>query len=267
VENIPWEARFPAFATCRIEHYIGLKQESGRVSDRMISIEGQFHTAGWIPIIYSSIEGAQKYRTMATTFLRYTPTVQEAAEYMIGRLKVVVRERQGIHMAAWYDGDLSVSSWFRLSRHVGRGDFMVDKHGWQKVDDAWMRSLVREAVESVFSSPDLNSRSVSQEIGFYVATDESSPQVIDYFHTLGGILFEDLIDASFERRFGHLVVYDDWVGLVGASHFYGAMTSSFTSGIVNMRVAMDQKNNLKGDSNHASFAYLIKEGGPIPTAE
>ncbi|KAG0244247.1 hypothetical protein BGX31_009527 [Mortierella sp. GBA43] len=267
-KNAPWEARFPAFATCRIEHYVGLKQELGQVTAPILSIEGQFHTAGWIPIIYSSIQNAQKHRIMATSFLRYSPAVYEAAKYLMERLESMLRAGRNMDVNK-NNGDVLPSSWFLLSMHVRRGDFIDDKHGWQKFDDAWMGSLIKEAVESVFS-PDHNSTSASHGPRFYIATDESSPEVIDYFHSVGALLFEDLIDEWFEERFRHLVVYDDWIGLVEqlicaqAKQFYGTMTSSFTSGIVNMRLSMDQKEDTHG---HRGFAYFIKNDGPLLTTE
>ncbi|KAF9113095.1 hypothetical protein BGX27_002251 [Mortierella sp. AM989] len=271
VNKIPWEARFPAFATCRIENYVGIKQELDDFHEQIISIEGQFHTTGWIPIIYSSLENANKYRTIATTFLQYAPAVHEAADYLMKRLKDMVLARHSQHLTSSnnpHEGKPD-SSWLLLSMHVRRGDFITDKYGWQEFSDTWMKSLVKNAVDTVFSpEPSISSR-LPPNIGFYMATDESSPWVIDYFHSLGAILFEDLTDGPFEKRFAQLIVYDDWIGLVEqlicakAKRFYGTMTSSFTSGIVNMRLGMDQSQD--DGPSQTNFEYLIKEGGPVLT--
>ncbi|KAF9437190.1 hypothetical protein BGZ76_001649 [Entomortierella beljakovae] len=257
-KEIPWEARFPAFATCRIENYVGIKQELSLVTETILSIEGQFHTTGWIPIIYSSIENAHKYRDIATTYLKYSPTVYEAAEYLMRNLGNRVLPVQSGDEPI--ESDLLGSSWLPLSMHVRRGDFVTDEYGWQEFSDSWMKTLVKDAVDATFK---LESPSNSPLLPryFYMATDELSPSVIDYFHSLGAILFEDLIDDQFEERFNHLIVYDDWIGLVEqiicakAKSFYGTMTSSFTSGIINMR--FNQENS--------GYSYLIKAGGPILT--
>ncbi|KAF9137439.1 hypothetical protein BGX30_010247 [Mortierella sp. GBA39] len=279
VDQIPWESRFPGFATCRIQNYVGLAQELGEIDADVLVVEGQFHTAGWIPMAHSSLENAQKNRRMALTYLRYSPVVHEAADYLMERLKDRILRRGGGGNAE--KGD---DSWLRLSMHVRRGDFVLLKHGWQNFDDGWMGFLVKDAVESVFGpfDPSLNLSSlipgpVSEEdeetaddssqdnnnnnnnndqpfsrpqpspikipkFGFYMSTDETSSQILDYFQSLGAILFEDLLDPYFESRFGHLIVFDDWIGLVEqlicarAAMFVGTMSSSFTSGILNLRL-------------------------------
>ncbi|KAG0099661.1 hypothetical protein BGZ93_006646 [Podila epicladia] len=259
VNQVPWEARFPSFATCRIEHYVGLKQELGDLDARIVSVEGQFHTAGWIPLIYSDLESALRYRSMAVSHLRYTPAVEEAAEYLLQQLRgrldpsSLPAPQQGSFL-----GNQGAESWFPLSMHIRRGDFVTDQYGWQEFDEAWMEELVNNAISTVFSPlKDEHPRI------FYLATDESSPTTLDYFHSVGAILFEDLIDDTFEIRFGHLIVYDDWIGLVEqlicarARTFYGTMTSSFTSGIVTLRV------ELYGLDKEGDFKYLIKVGGPV----
>ncbi|KAF9964527.1 hypothetical protein BGZ70_006343, partial [Mortierella alpina] len=257
VEQIPWEARFPAFATCRIKNYVGLKQELGSVQEQMLSIEGQFHTTGWMPLAFSSLENAQTYRSMAITFLRYSPAVYEAAEYLTARLEETIRMRQGLKRRTT-DNNTASSPRLLLSMHVRRGDFVTDGYGWQDHGEAWLKTVVKDAAEEVLGP-------LSKTRGFYLATDESSPRLLDYFHSLGAILFEDLIDAKFEQRFANLLAVDDWIGLVEqvicaqAKMFYGTMTSSFTSGIINMRL------NLEGgqhDGGEPNFRYLIKPGGP-----
>ncbi|KAF9560163.1 hypothetical protein EC968_006271 [Mortierella alpina] len=257
VEKTPWEARFPAFATCRIENYMGLKQEIGSFEERMLSIEGQFHTTGWIPLAFSSLENAQSYRAMAITSLRYSPAVYKAAEYLTAVLEETIRMRQGLEQTT--PSTLAADSSLRLlSMHVRRGDFVTDGYGWQDHGEGWLKTVVKDAAEEVLGP-------LSKSSGFYLATDESSPELLDYFHSLGAILFEDLIDARFEHNFAHLLAIDDWIGLVEqvicaqAKMFYGTMTSSFTSGIINMRLDLERDQH-HGESN---FRYLIKPGGPI----
>ncbi|ORZ05959.1 hypothetical protein BCR41DRAFT_361479 [Lobosporangium transversale] len=254
-DQIPWEARFPGFATCRIENYVDLHEELGFVSARILSIEGQFHTTGWIPIIYSSIEGAERHRTIATTFLRFAPVVFEAADYLWRRLKDMLQKR-------YFKADLSLghsdpsddSNWLLLSMHVRRGDFITDKHGWQEFDTEWMISCVKDAVESVFT--DVTDENINKSIDeasrlFYMATDEVSPQIIESFRSLGAVFVKDLMDGYFMERFGHLVVFEDWLGLVEqlicarATRFYGTMSSSFTGGIVNLRFAQDYQSRIR----------------------
>ncbi|KAF9949748.1 hypothetical protein BGZ72_008512 [Mortierella alpina] len=256
-DQIPWEARFPAFATCRIENYVGLKQELGSLQERILSIEGQFHTTGWMPLAYSSLENAQTYRSMAISFLRYTPTVYEAADYLSAILVDTIRLRHRLKRTAT-SGGVPGSPLLLLSMHVRRGDFVTDGYGWQDHGEAWLKTVVKDATEDVLGP-------LSKTHGFYLATDESSPRLLDYFHSLGAILFEDLIDAEFERRFSHLLAVDDWIGLVEqvicarAKVFYGTMTSSFTSGIINMR--LDLEGDRQDDENNSR--YLIKPGGPL----
>ncbi|KAG0038036.1 hypothetical protein BGZ82_001279 [Podila clonocystis] len=258
VDHIPWEARFPSFATCRIENYVGLKQELGALNATIVSVEGQFHTAGWIPLIYSDLESALRYRSMAITHLRYTPAVEEAAEYLLEQLRRRLDPLSPPQQKRSFLSNQGAEPWFPLSMHVRRGDFVTDQYGWQEFDETWMKTLVNNAVSTVFSPLGDEPPRI-----FYVATDESSPTTLDYFHSAGAILFEDLIDDAFETRFGHLIVYDDWIGLVEqlicarARKFYGTMTSSFTSGIVNLRVVQYELDK-EGD-----FEYLIKVGGPV----
>ncbi|KAG0197602.1 hypothetical protein BGX28_008886 [Mortierella sp. GBA30] len=273
VDQIPWEARFPAFATCSIENYVGLKQELNIRDARILSIEGQFHTTGWMPLVYSSLESAQAYRSMALSFLQYTPAVYEAAEYLSSKLKTIIQSRQGamVDIASMdQSNDIDKdndSTWLQLSMHVRRGDFVTDRHGWQEFDEQWMRSVVKEAVEMVFGSNPLSTdKQEEPRIGFYMATDESSPEVLDYFSSLGAVLFEDLIDQTFEDRFDYLIAFDDWIGLVEqvictrAKSFYGTMSSSFTSGIVNMRLGLGSQQHTPGSTKSE---YLIKPGGPV----
>ncbi|KAG0065511.1 hypothetical protein BGZ90_001755 [Linnemannia elongata] len=315
-DQIPWQSRFPGFATCRIQNYVGLAKELGQIDADVLVVEGQFHTAGWIPMAHSSLETAKKHRRMALTYLRYSPVVHEAADYLIERLKARILRRGG-------NGNVEKGGdfWLRLSMHVRRGDFVSQKHGWQNFDDGWMGSLVKDAVESVFGplDPSLNlsnpipgtvseedegsaedssqdnndnnnndnnnngqtsSRSQPSPInipdfGFYMSTDETSPQILNYFQSLGAILFEDLLDPYFESRFGHLIIYDDWIGLVEqwicarAAMFVGTMSSSFTSGILNLRLdpeAVDEEGGER-DSGRKTFEYLYRKGGPVLTPE
>ncbi|KAG0263234.1 hypothetical protein BG011_009069, partial [Mortierella polycephala] len=265
MEQLPWEARFPSFATCRIENYVGLKQELEPAQARILSIEGQFHTTGWVPMVYSSLESAQEYRSMAISFLRYAPSVEEAADILIGKLRTMINTRL---MGRNPSGDQLDSSWLLLSMHVRRGDFVTDGHGWQEFDGGWMRSIVKDAVEEVLPSQSGPDQQITPTVSFYMATDETSSEVLNYFHLLGAILFEDLIDQSFEERFGHLIVYDDWVGLVEqqicarAKMFYGTMSSSFTSGIMNMRLAMRETHGQTpggASVKKYDYAYLLKK--------
>ncbi|KAG0295566.1 hypothetical protein BGZ97_004799, partial [Linnemannia gamsii] len=253
VDQIPWESRFPGFATCHITNYVDLTQQLGPIDADVLVVEGQFHTTGWIPLAYSSLENAQKHRRMALSYLKYSPAVHEAAEYLMGKLKARIQQRGGGGGGGGGDGSPEEGdySWLRLSMHVRRGDFVSEKHGWQNFDDGWMGSLVKEAVESVFGplDPSLNISTPTPaplyvtddttdnpshsdannannippppqtpikipKFGFYMSTDETSPVVLDYFQSLGAILFEDLLDPTFESRFGNLIVFDDWIGLV-----------------------------------------------------
>lgn len=301
-DQIPWESRFPGFATCHITNYVGLVQQLGQFDADVLVVEGQFHTAGWIPLAYSSLENAQKHQRMVLTYLRYSPVVHEAADYLMRKLKFLIQRRSGGGGNSPEKGDYS---WLRLSMHVRRGDFVSEKHGWQNYDDSWMSSLVKDAVESVFgpldpslniSTPILAPESVSDDtagdfshdnnnnsrppppqssvkipkFGFYMSTDETSSTVLDYFQSLGAILFEDLLDPTFESRFGHLIVFDDWIGLIEqlicarAGMFVGTMSSSFSSGILNLRLE-DEGVDREGD--RMKFGYLYRKGGPVLTPE
>ncbi|KAG0290041.1 hypothetical protein BGZ96_006478 [Linnemannia gamsii] len=304
-DQIPWESRFPGFATCHITNYVGLAQQLGQVDADVLVVEGQFHTTGWIPLAYSSLENARRHQRMALTYLRYSPAVHEAADYLMGKLKSRIQRRSGDGFSGGDSPEKGDYSWLRLSMHVRRGDFVSEKHGWQNYDDSWMSSLVKDAVESVFgpldsslniSNPTPALISVSEDttgdvshdsnndsrpppsqssikipkFGFYMSTDETSPAVLDYFQSLGAILFEDLLDPTFESRFGHLIIFDDWIGLVEqlicarAEMFVGTMSSSFSSGILNLRLE-DEGVDREGDSR--KFAYLYRKGGPVLTPE
>jgi hypothetical protein len=243
---------------------------------------------------------------MALSYLKYSPAVHEAAEYLMGKLKARIQQRGG---GGGGDGSPEEGdySWLRLSMHVRRGDFVSEKHGWQNFDDGWMGSLVKEAVESVFGplDPSLNISTPTPaplyvtddttdnpshsdannannippppqtpikipKFGFYMSTDETSPVVLDYFQSLGAILFEDLLDPTFESRFGNLIVFDDWIGLVEqlicarAGMFVGTMSSSFSSGILNLRL---EDEGVDGEGEGRKFGYLYRKGGPILTPE
>lgn len=109
-----------------------------------------------------------------------------------------------------------------------------------------------------------------------MSIDETSSQILDYFQSLGAILFEDLLDPYFESRFGHLIVFDDWIGLVEqlicarAALFVGTMSSSFTSGILNLRLnpeALDGEEGGESGNRRKRFGYLYKKGGPVLTPE
>ncbi|KAF9165172.1 hypothetical protein DFQ26_000513 [Actinomortierella ambigua] len=105
-DDIPGEARFPGFATCKITNYVGLRQELGFSSSsssssssspsshsssvedrRVLAIEGQFHVTGWIPLAFGSRDDAERYRTLAVRGLKYAPVVYEAAAYLRERLR------------------------------------------------------------------------------------------------------------------------------------------------------------------------------------
>ncbi|KAG0347344.1 hypothetical protein BG004_007934 [Podila humilis] len=242
-EDIPWEARFPAFATCKIENYVGLKQVLGREDEvQVLSIEGQFHTAGWIPLAYKDRENALAYRAKAMKQLKYTPAVHEAAEYLLEKL----RRQMMMDVAGGING-------IGLGIGVGVG-----------------RSRDSQRPLSETSSLD-EEQQVEEE-----ATDESLPETLAYFRGLGAVLFEDLVDDEFKERFKYLIVYEDWIGLVEqvicarARKFFGTMTSSFTSGIVNMRMSESGESAGSQGAEHAgepllfdNFEYLIRAGGPL----
>ncbi|KAF9426978.1 hypothetical protein BGZ94_005702 [Podila epigama] len=272
MSQLPWEARFPAFATCLIQNYVGLKQELGSLDSTIVSVEGQFHTAGWMPLVYSEKKSALRYRSMAVNHLRYTPAVEEAAEYLLQKLRNKMDPSQPSTTHGLLDGQ-GAEPWFPLSMHIRRGDFVTDKYGWQKFDQEWMMSLVKSAVESSSTaattepgsqdSDDAKDKMENPGTLFYLATDESNSETLDALQALGAVLFEDLIDDTFEVRFGHLVVYDDWIGLVEqlictrAQRFLGTMTSSLTSGIINLRV--ERYGLDKSDDS----GYLLQVGGPL----
>ncbi|KAI9242146.1 MAG: hypothetical protein BYD32DRAFT_448136 [Podila humilis] len=223
VDQIPWEARFPSFAICRIENYVGLKQELDALDARILSVEA----------------------------------VEEAAEYILEKLRHRLDPSPALQPSS-YLKNRGAEPWFPLSMHIRRGDFVTEKYGWQEFDNDWMQTLVDNAISTVFFPLSNKSRKV-----FYLATDESSSTTLDYFRAMGAVMFEDLINDAFEARFGDLIVYDDWIGLVEqlicarSRKFYGTMTSSFTSGIVNLRVGK------YGLDREEDFGYLIKVGGPI----
>ncbi|KAF9582596.1 hypothetical protein BGW38_010996 [Lunasporangiospora selenospora] len=262
VEFIPWEARFPSFATCRIDHYVGIKQQLEPIQSRILSIDGQFHTTGWIPIAYSSLENAQRYRDIASSYLQSAPVVDRAIDHLFRNLHNMI---VGVN-----DNDIKINGdpapWLKLSMHVRRGDFLTSGMGWQDFHDSWMEALVKDAVENVFGK---DADGVELAKGrFYLATDEISAHTMNYFRSLGAIMFQDLVDDTFKDLFGHLSVFDDWIGVVEqhicarATRFIGTMSSSFTSGIVNIR--MKTGSSLERDLN---YGYLLKSGGPVLTKE
>ncbi|KAF9085640.1 hypothetical protein BGX29_001847 [Mortierella sp. GBA35] len=246
---------------------------------------------------------------MALTYLTYSPAVHEAADYLMAKLKSRIRRRQQQHQqrqGSEAGAGTAPPVMMLLTRLISLGSgcrYMCDEATLffsstaGKIDDSWMGSLVKEAVESVFGSvnsldisgqapsparaeaddpsqDNLNPASPSSipipKFGFYMSTDESSPQILDYFHSLGAILFEDLLEAAFESRFAHLIAFDDWIGLVEqlicarAQMFYGTMSSSFTSGILNPRLDPEVgEEQIPGEA----FGYLYRPGGPVLTAE
>ena len=78
---------------------------------------------------------------------------------------------------------------------------------------------------------------------FYIATDERSPQDLNYLSNNGAILLRDLLTASDRRAFGPSIWLTDVLGQVEQSflsrswYFYGSEKSSFTGGIINKRAA------------------------------
>ncbi|KAF9080714.1 hypothetical protein BGX23_001768 [Mortierella sp. AD031] len=209
---------------------------------------------------------------MALTYLTYSPAVHEAADYLMAKLKSRIRRRQQQHQQ-------------RQGSEAGAGTAPpLDGFACQAVESVFgsVNSLdisgqapsPARAEADDPSQDNLNPASPSSipipKFGFYMSTDESSPQILDYFHSLGAILFEDLLEAAFESRFAHLIAFDDWIGLVEqlicarAQMFYGTMSSSFTSGILNLRLDPEVgEEQVPGEA----FGYLYRPGGPVLTAE
>ncbi|KAG0242464.1 hypothetical protein BGW41_004032 [Actinomortierella wolfii] len=301
--RIPWEARFPAFATCKIVNYVGLSQELATVQERILGIEGQFHITGWIPFAFASRENAERYRELSVKSLKYAPVVHEAVAYLLTRLKEKMIGSDEVEVVEDYaaTSTTTVRKWFKLAMHVRRGDFVTEKYGWQDFGNAWMQARVKDAVrsagllhdegdeyqeqqpssfrdrnEEVDPLPGEAQQTVIHNIRhhshqnnsvfrptFFLATDEASPQMLAYFRSLGAVLIDDLLDDHFRSRYSHLIVFQDWMGLVEqllcseADKFVGTMSSSFSSGIINRRVV-----ELGMDHDQHS-GYLVQEGGPL----
>lgn len=78
---------------------------------------------------------------------------------------------------------------------------------------------------------------------FYIATDERSPEGLEYIRTHGAVLIQDLLFPEDRRLVGWPLLYTDVLALLEqsimahAAYFYAHAMSSVAGGVVNMRGA------------------------------
>jgi hypothetical protein len=162
----------------------------------------------------------------------------------------------GLRMSAINNG----RQW--MAAHLRRGDFITLGWAWgnsheghlarvkQHLDEG-RKLLHSEHRHAAYSIPGITPDTSIAQRGppaegdkFYVATDESDPEKLNYFSENGGIMFRDLVTLEDRHEFGWGILFSDIIGLVEqatlarASYFYGSAMSSFAGGVFNMRAVL-----------------------------
>ncbi|KIJ68468.1 hypothetical protein HYDPIDRAFT_179583 [Hydnomerulius pinastri MD-312] len=149
-----------------------------------------------------------------------------------------------------------------MSSHVRRGDFVSAGWAWGNSHEGHLERVKQHLEEGrkllqqerpyiMYSIPDvtpdtsLPHREPPQEGDrFFIATDESDPEKLQYFSNNGAIMFRELMTFEDRHEFGWGILFADIIGLVEqatlarASYFYGSAMSSFTGGVFNMRAVL-----------------------------
>ncbi|KAF8445925.1 hypothetical protein L210DRAFT_3392510 [Boletus edulis BED1] len=149
-----------------------------------------------------------------------------------------------------------------MASHIRRGDFVTAGWAWgnsheghlQRVKqhlDEGRNLLQSEHRHTAYSIPGIVPDTSIPRRGpplhgdkFFVATDESDPEKLNYFSENGALMFRDLVTFEDRHEFGWGILFSDIIGLVEqatlarASYFYGSAMSSFTGGVFNMRAVL-----------------------------
>jgi len=149
-----------------------------------------------------------------------------------------------------------------IASHIRRGDFVTVGWAWgnsheghlERVKhhlDEGRKLLQSEHRHTTYSIPGIIPDTLipqreppGEGDKFFIATDESNPEKLNYFSENGALMFNDLVTFEDRREFGWGILFSDIIGLVEqatlarASYFYGSAMSSFTGGVFNMRAVL-----------------------------
>ncbi|KAF8560342.1 hypothetical protein OG21DRAFT_55341 [Imleria badia] len=146
-----------------------------------------------------------------------------------------------------------------MASHIRRGDFVTVGWAWGNSHEGHLERVKQHLDEgrkllqsqhrhTAYSIPGITPDTSIPEREppvpgdkFFIATDESDPEKLEYFSENGALMFHDLVTFEDRHEFGWGILFSDIVGLVEqatlarASYFYGSAMSSFTGGVFNMR--------------------------------
>eukprot|EP00050_Salpingoeca_kvevrii_P016824 m.59012 g.59012 ORF g.59012 m.59012 type:complete len:524 (-) comp7189_c0_seq1:225-1796(-) len=242
-EELGCELAHGAFTTVSLEpgqRLRGFREEFADLDADVLEIRGTSHRIGRFPVAWSSRERYDAFlRPVWLATNTYHPEIRANARQLVTILN-----------------QLSPSGTF-VCVHLRRGDFV--SANW--LGAAKNLTLVAAIIDKIRDNP--------REL-FYIATDESSDDVLAPVLDLGVVRWNDLVAylGPDTRQPGALTAFGDYIGLIeqeicaSARRFVGSQCSSFTGGIFNIR------NLRSGDTRRDTVTSLHdaqtkKAAGPV----
>jgi hypothetical protein len=252
------------------EHYqspvsiVGLLQDWKEYNNvTFLHLDGDPHIFGRQPLRFSSESGKNYYEMCVLQYIRYSPEVFNAYNYVKNRLEIKLNNRPyvGIHIRR---GDFLRLGWVG---ELDNTDILIEaiERGLKKVHKLYEKNKPSD-------TPNPSSR-VGLSNYWILSTDDRNISLLNRFSTIGGLSLFDIlaedpdVKKNFYDKYYHLVNFGDWMGLIeqlilADSYFFiGMQTSSFSGGVFNLRASLgksDWNSGYMGElCDDSDWEYLI----------
>ncbi|KAF9960079.1 hypothetical protein BGZ70_008689 [Mortierella alpina] len=230
---------------------LGFKQEFHSDATILHFQEG-VHGFMRFPFKFSTKQSLERYQNIALNEIQVSKELQEAREFILKKLLAKLNNKpyMGFH---YRQGDFNAYGWSRDENN----DFAVHKFMYA----SWKhRTNKGKECDINFGALEVDGNNYRQvpwdkmqgclDKQFYVASDKTDPKFLQSIKDAGGVTIHELMDDDeFRKRFLHMTVIGDYLGVIDqwilahAEVFYGSRLSSVTGGVLNMRMKLGKQNN------------------------
>ncbi|TDL17252.1 hypothetical protein BD410DRAFT_794558 [Rickenella mellea] len=226
----------------------GLVEDYAHITTDVLLLEGEVHH-GRKPgsLRFTTEEGRDVFTNIVRQAIHTPHEVLELAGKIDSRMTRLVQGRQWMaaHMRRgdFIDTGLVMEKTFRahFDRIVDR--LAVGRHMLRQIAEEKISSSVDRDMEPPGPGCKTCSPPPKDDDPFYLATDERTPEALEYMMEHGVIFINDLLTSDDHQTYGWPLIFTDVLGLVEqavlsrASYFYAHALSSVAGGVVNLRDA------------------------------
>jgi hypothetical protein len=211
IESPRWDSR------SSLTHIYSFKEELAAHEDApLLHLDGTPHFIGLTPFFWSMEKSIKEMQSIWENHVIYHQEIRAYAS----EVATYLRKRSATGVNTF------------MSVHMRRGDF--EELGW--LGDASNLDSVRSHIQERLYDGEC----------FYMATDETDPEILGSFRVIGAYFWSDVREAVPPKEedypiLSSMIGFEDYIGLIEqvvcskARAFFGSKCSSFTGGILNMR--------------------------------